>query len=259
MATVMTFVACETGDDFDADIGIEKATSEHIGWVITRNFSMWPNVSKIRSGAGKAIAMIVYVGEPGSVDASSSDYRCLAIALTDATASNGEWGRISTSTQGKYYNTWADGSETDAAKDMNGINNTKELSMKEASASIRAYTYKNGSPGMNWFLPSAGQWYKVLNGTCGLTWKDWGNCTQGSEGYDKINNMFKAAGASEAMLSENTFYWTSTEYSDEEAVYIRFSSSYGPDVWHTNKETTRVRGGSNGWISTRVRPFYAFK
>lgn len=257
ITVVLAMTACEKDEDFDADIGLSSATSEHIGWVVAENSSIYPSVDKIRSGAGNAIAMIVYVGEPGSVDSGSSKYKGLAIALNDASASSGQWSDKSSGIK-NGFSTWTDGSATDAATDMNGIEKTKSLSSSGSSAAIRALTYKKGWPGINWFLPSAGQWYKFLNGTCGLTWTDWGWCSQESAGYAKVNDMFKAAGASDAMLSISTYYWTSTEYDADEAVCVRFSSDKGVDAWHFSKNSNRIRGGENGWLNMKVRAFLAF-
>jgi hypothetical protein len=240
-------------EDSDADIGVEKATKEHIGWLIARNAAIYPSADKIGAGADAAVAMIVYVGEPGSVDPTLPNARGLAIALNDE--SGGQWGDETTGNH-HFFSIWTDGLATDAATDMNGKSNSKSQ-LANATAAMRAMTHSIGWPDMQWFLPSAGQWYKFLNGTCGQTWTEWGGCTQGADGFTKIKKMFEAAGVSNAMFSENAFYWTSTEYNAEEAVTIRFNSNFGVDVWHYEKNTSSIKMTS-GRKKMSARAFYAF-
>lgn len=255
MTAVLALTACENEDDFKADISCTEATSEHIGWLIAENGCIYQSADKIGDWAGEAVAMIVYVGEPGTVDASLPEAKRLAIALGNHYC---QWGNLETANH-HFYSTWADGAETDAMKDLNGAGNTKSQAFSGGSAALNAKTLKNRwVGGYDWLLPSAGQWYKVLNGTWGLTWTKWGWCTQGADGFTRINNMFKAAGVSDSMLSEDIIYWTSTEYDDGEAVTVQFNSEHGVDIWHYYKTTYSLKM-TNGRKRMGFRAFYAFQ
>ncbi len=118
--------------------------------------------------------MICYVGNPGSVDASSSSYRGLAISLTNA--NNNEqvyWGENGEDTSLPDYNVsgWGTGTN-DPKMDLAGISNTEFLKNKYsgyAAAKAVAYesTIAHPSSTSSWFLPTLGQWNLIVYGLFG--------------------------------------------------------------------------------------------
>ena len=201
--------------------------------------------SPVTTGA----AMIVYLGDEGET---STDYKHgLAIALSDAISGTCTWGTSSSNTSLDDKNTLSL-----AIADMAGIANTatlKDLGPDYAAAQV-AFTYFMTSPSLDltgygfsgWFLPSAGQWYKFLNGMCNLEWTDFGWATgTGSANFNAANKAFGDAGYDS--FGSDTFYWSSSEYDDNNAVNVNFNSSNGVNVGNGSK-------GSNG----RVRSFLAF-
>ena len=102
----------------------------------------------------------------------------------------------------------------------------------------------------NWFLPSSGQWLKFFEaaGVNVASWSswDWAPGT-GSDNWNKINTLLTAAGSS---IKEYFWYWSSSEYNNNEAACVHFSSSYGVLTNGRNKATVSDGAG--------VRAFFAF-
>ena len=212
------------------------------------------------------VAMIVYVGSEGETDATYN--HGLAIALSDA-STGAKWGANGTGdnlAELTDYTTWcsATPAATDADTDMAGIANTTVLVAMAGSdasnyqAGKAAADYKNSVAApegtSDWFLPSAGQWYKFFNGMCGLTWSQsdpgFGWATGGSDNLDAANKAFEDAGYDSAKFDgtgTGTYYWSSSEHDDVNAVLVLFHSSGG----------VRVNTGSKS-NSYRVRSFLAF-
>lgn len=155
-------------------------------------------------GGVTAVAVIAYVGAAGTADASSATYKGLALALTDASTA-------------ARWSTWTDATcltsqktdETAAKGDMAGIANTDELVAHTShphAAAKAAREYNGGAHPTGtsaWFLPSAGQWEKMIS-AYGLT-----NLNTTANGYTGLNN----------------YYWSSTECSNVKAWDCNFASS----------------------------------
>lgn len=243
-----------------APVPLASVTAEHVGWVIGTDGLAYITVSGIFAAEGeqKPVAMIGYVGTPGTVDASSTDtstgFRGLAIALNDAATSvawTSKSGIICTGS-----NACDDLNFPQVVASMTGINNTDYLANLECrsgssdththAAATAAHTYtgvdKEGftlasiqcSP---WFLPSTGQWFKVLQ-ACGVAtghWTSLGYCPDAdgktiddadnhcADNYNAIQRLMTAAGGA---LGER--YWTSTERTGKRfAFYVGFDRSTG--------------------------------
>ena len=230
-----------------------SATADDVGKIICSNGHIHATVSAVESGAS-AVAMIVYVGSAGTADASSSTYKGLAIALTDASISAAWYGTSSAYTSTCVYQNSTFSNHYGYA-DMKGITNTNQMANKTGNcsshtthaAATAAKNYSNTvsvpSGCSQWFLPTSGQWFRFFrNGTLNLSWSDWGYNSTGSAGYTAVNKMFTDAGATDAVFSSGALYWSSSEYSSSYAVTVRFGSSDGVYVsGHLKCNTRRVR------------------
>lgn len=245
------------------------ATVDHVGWVIGTDGKAYVTYSGV-SAAGKIpVAMIGYVGEPGTADAGSETYRGLAIALGDATTTSVSW---SSSPGVKCTTNGASADFATVIASMTGIGNTTRLVTNAcstghthaAAVAASAYDVPFFTPAdfdcSEWFLPSTGQWYKVFQG-CGVATQHWNGCgwcpdSDGKSYYDNpddnncgdnfaaIQNLMTAAGGS---FSER--YWTSTEYAASPllAFYVMFGASEGVGISFNQKG-----------YSCNVRAFIAF-
>ena len=239
---------------------LAQATSADVGKIIGADGKIYATKAAAESANTTAVAMIVYVGAAGTADASSSTYKGLAIALTDASTGSAWYGTSSSYSSTCVYQNSTFSNHYGYA-DMKGIANTNQMANKTGNCSSHtthaaATAAKNYSSTVavpancsQWFLPTSGQWLRFFrNSTLNLTWSDWGWAAgTGSDNFNKVNKMFTDAGASSAVFSSGPYYWSSSEYSASNAVTVYFLSSNGVFVSHYNKSYTR-----------RVRAFLAF-
>ena len=116
---------------------LSEATNEDVGSVIASDGNVYP-----AGTIGIApIAMIVYVGDPGTADKNSSTYRGLAIALSD----DGIYTGYDQKKSGPYNIV------LDVQGDLNGLSCPWNKPMSDAP---------EGTSG--WFIPSSGQFYLFL-------------------------------------------------------------------------------------------------
>ena len=252
-----------------APVPLASVDASHVGWVIGTDGKAYIKPSGIYAANKRPVAMIGYVGTPGTVDASSTDtstgYRGLAIALSDAVDSN-ESTSIAWTDDGSRDCTTNGCDQNDfpaIIASMTGIENTNRLASNTCgtghthSAASVASTYKVMDESMEvfaptsigcspWFLPSTGQWFKVFEG-CGVTTDQWtapGNCPGvAADNYNAIQHLMTAAGG---VLSSS--YWTSTERIGKRfAFYVGIGSTFGVSMRIYTKTGT-----------CHVRPFIAF-
>lgn len=239
-------------------VPVSRATTDDVGKVICSNGHIHDNVSDINCG-GTASAMIVYVGNAGTADASSATYKGLAVALTDASTSAAWYGTGSSYSSTCVYQNSTFSNHYGYA-DMKGIQNTNQMADKTgncashtthaAAAAAKNYSSTVAVPAncSQWFLPSSGQWFRMFrNATLNLTWSNWGYSSGSGSDYNKVNKMFTDAGANSAVFSSGALYWSSSGYDTNRAVRVRFDSSVGVSVDSNNKSYTY-----------RVRAFLAF-
>ncbi len=158
-----------------------SVSSDDIGSVIGADGKIYMNATAAAaaSPATTAVAMITYVGAAGTADASSTSYKGLALALSDANSGNtAKWCSQTIATclgSGSQYD-----SETAAKGDMAGIANTDYLIIHvpeghNHSAASAARNYNSGTHPAGtsaWFLPSAGQWDKMITAAGGYATLD---------------------------------------------------------------------------------------
>lgn len=156
-----------------------NVTTDHAGWIITADGYIYENKDAVDAAGKEGVALIFYVGEPGSVNG-GTNYRGLAIALSEAGSS--AWGydideQLCLEEQFAEY--------TDAVSylsgDSYGLQNTMNLSththkgdtgheVKEFAAK-KAMNYGQKAPvgTSGWFLGSMVQWDLYLREGCDIT------------------------------------------------------------------------------------------
>jgi len=162
-----------------APVPLSAVTEDHLGFVINQDGIVYPPGTEGQT----IIAMIGYVGGPGSADTSnpSDNWRGLAVGLAAFDKSN-----MPERTDKDNTFSWSFDkklsysiSEVDALLDLRGISNTQQMpKTPEENFSVTGYSYgwmyplgwalsryafnaPDGTSG--WFIPAAGQWVKVLN------------------------------------------------------------------------------------------------
>ena len=145
-------------------------TAKDLLKLIGANGKIYTTTAAVEAAGTTVLAKILYVGEAGSADASSSTYKGLALTLedvkTDADA-NPTWCSQSNATcLATQYKGKSFGSGDPVTTDMHGIANTNALIASshthEAATVARNYNGGNHPEGTSaWFLPSAGQWKKM--------------------------------------------------------------------------------------------------
>lgn len=238
---------------------LAELTSSAVGKLIGADGNVYATATEATNAGTSAIAMIVYVGNAGTADASSNTYKGLAIALTDASTSAAWYGTSSSYSSTCVYQNSTFSNHYGYA-DIKGIQNTNQMADKTgncashtthaAAAAAKNYSSTVDVPAncSQWFLPSSGQWFRMFrNATLNLTWSDWGWSSGSGSDYNKVNKMFTDAGANSAVFSSGARYWSSSECNSGRAVSVDFNSSYGVSVYSSNKYGTY-----------RVRAFLAF-
>lgn len=228
--------------------------------------------------AGKtAIGVIAYLGTDNftenGTNVGGSTFVGHGLVLCLKNAASGADAKWSTETSTLEFGEDAKVASLDALKratNVSGYTNTKTLAEKDDAATKykAAYAAKNytgltapaGTTG--WFLPSAQQWVKMQTGLgelgeSSITWGSWFDTTHTAA--DRWENALSKAGAAgtayDSMTSTNLYYWSSSEFSDNYAVYlfVRAAGSgdgYGFDWLAYYKTST--------YDSNRVRPVLAF-
>ena len=204
---------------------LSAATTEDVGKVAGQDGYIYDNVEAATAAGTTASAIIAYVGTAGSVDASSSTYKGLAIALTDAN-SGGTCLWCS-----EIGNTCV--SQTDAIATAitytNGIASTNTLTIDghTHAAATAASSYSTACPsGVSaWFLPSVGQWNLIVQG---LATKQAGS-TVSTNLTTSANNTYKSSNLNSVITDaggtgfQSGGYWSSTEHTSGNAWRMIFS------------------------------------
>ena len=216
---------------------LSEASVSDIGKVICSNAHIHNKVYNVEDGA-VASGMIAYVGSSGGVDASSTTYKGLAIALEDCSTSNCGVTANKNTTQYKWYTedggncvsqnstiatalTYKNGiacTETLVNSNGSGVTTFCSGHTHNAAKATAGYNVNRPSGTSSWFLPSMGQWNLILQGLTGEST----DLTTGA------NNSYKAANVNTKIIAaEGTgvwagYYWSSTEYDNSNAWDIDF-------------------------------------
>lgn len=197
---------------------VTNAVPGDLGKLIGADGKIYINQSQVSAAGTTAVAVIAYVGDAGSADASSPTYKGLALALTDANGGNKtKWCTQEREPFAPFESclTTHYDSDSDAENDMAGIDNTNYLidHAPTGHTHVPASAARNYNSGTHptgtsaWFLPSDGQWAKMVNAA-------------GGDQNLKTNASLQPV-----------YYWSSTE-----------CETYG--AWHFNFT------GNGRWINT---------
>lgn len=184
------------------------------------------------------VAMIAYVGEPGSVDDSSTDsqngYHGLALAMHNVTSGT-RW-CVNNNNPSTPCSNQSSSDISVARTWINGINRTTHLiehpdgHNHQAAKKARNYDVQPPLGTSEWFLPSLGQWQLILQGliTKGENLPEPYSTPIGTDmsnpdmGSNSFSSIFTNAGADG--------FWccmSSSEYSDEEVWWLVIAEDYG--------------------------------
>jgi len=202
LLTLVALFAISTGA-WAEDI---KATASDIGKVLCTDGSIYATKAEADAANKTAVAMIAYID--------TENNKGLALALSNA--GSGIWCSLANAfcLDAQYANT------TDVITDMDGIANTDALvghdSHTHTAASLaRNYSVTRPEGASAWFLPSAGQWQKMIDAAGGFA------------------NLRTNAG----MQSGN--YWTSTEYNKSKAFLYDFNAGSFLSVYKDEPRSVR--------------------
>ena len=210
-------------------IDLSEVTSAYVGSVITDEYQhIYKTVADAAAAGEVAVAIIAYVGAPGSVEESDANFKGLAIALSDADGGECEWA------DGDDWFGYcvSGGVDVDLNAALNLINGkacTNTLEDHTAHSHVAAVKAKKNNdtphPGdaTTWFLPSLGQWNLIVQGLAKKT----DNLTEsGNDNYkaSNLNSVITAAGGTGFVL--NGDYWSSSENNENNAWYIVLSGGY---------------------------------
>lgn len=214
-----------------------EATAEDLGKVIGADGNIYADAAAATAASTTAVAIVAYVGDAGSVDASSSTYKGLAIAMSNANGGSGAnctWGDW-----GATYHCVSESNDiATAIRYKDGISSTNTLTSDghyheaaTAAASNNGTAAPTGTSG--WFLPSIGQWNLIVQG---LASKKAGSAvTTDITRWDE-NDTYKASNLNSVITDAggtgfNGDYHSSTQYDSEECWHMSISSgrawSYG--------------------------------
>ena len=203
-----------------------------LGRVIGANGYAYVNTTAAIAAGTTASGIIAYIGSKGSVDASSSTYKGLAIALTDA--NNGSYCQWYNNNSSKCLSQ-APAIDT-ALGYKNGIASTSTLTSDghthAAATACKTFSTAKPSGTSAWFLPSLGQWNLIAQG---LATKKKGSTVSTDLPTDEnstykatnLNSVITAVGGTEFRNS----YWSSTEYDGNAAWYMSFN--YGRAAYYS--------------------------
>lgn len=227
-------VTLAAGRTYTSTVALSNA---QIGTLFGADGNIYANEAATTAAGTTPIAMICYVGAAGSADTStgSEAYVGLALALSDASL-----GKMCNQIYATCLTTqYLSGQQTN---DMSGIANTDYLISHDpdghghaAANSARNYNGGTHPRGTSvWFLPSAGQWDKMVN-ACK-------NVLGTENNYKDLRDGFSTRGGTN-MLKDH--YRTSTENTVSRAFRFDFSSGNNGNIDYK-------------YLNSWVRPAFAF-
>ena len=215
----------------------------------------------IPNNPGKTPIAIIFSTSTTSNDVTQSYIHGYAMALKDiALTYTWEDGQMDNSDLDNYNgNSYLD------RMDMEGFKNSLfEGSGYHASmAAQNSYGVAAPTGTSGWFLPSSGQWFKIISNlgslaTTGISVDGWHGTTENmisARVAHSINNRMSVLPSSSydpfevvTPTGESIYYWSSTEYDNDDALAACFGND-GSMLFATNKAKN---------VACRVRPIIAF-
>lgn len=252
-------VVPETDETF---VKPEKEFRVNTGSIIGSDYGLYSGLADAYAAGVQPIAIVVIAPDPfgGSIEVEyGSNYHYMAIALADvspaAWAANERSFDICASRETDYdFVTFLDGAKWTASMAWGCNNRGHSHPIAKACRDFvpegSTYEAHDVSVFSNWFLPSAGQWVKVLveldpehikwNNNTGLFRE-----TIVGNTYDALHSLFLNAGIVECTPSG--IYWTCTDRSDDIGCYIKlekdkpitFSAEYDDEAEKTKQYKAR--------------------
>jgi len=221
-------------------LAMASATADDLGSLLASDGKIYATGAAATAASTTAIGVIAYLGtdnftENGTnVGGSPFVGHGLVLCLKNA-ASAIAW---STESVPKFLGqevTNVDGLKR--TTNVSGYTNTATLTTDEeiaakypAAKAAKNYTGLTAPAGTTgWFLPSAQQWVKMIEGLGGLTdgaplWTSWFDTSH--KGADKWKAALSKAGPGnyDSMTSADRYYWSSSEQNGSAAVYLRLDA-----------------------------------
>ena len=198
-------------------IALSAVTSDYVSCVITSDGYVYATVDDATADGKTAVAIITYVGDAGTADASSSSYKGLALALTNANSGNQT---VWCSQHSETCLTTQYAAISSEFNDMAGIANTDALvghaththAAANAARSNNSTAHPTGTS--DWFLPSAGQWQKMVNAagshvnlrTFASLWTNTYWTSTEHDAFNAYSRDFNNNSSSIAFKDEGSFY-----------------------------------------------------
>ena len=199
-----------TGKVYNVRKTLAAASPYAVGKIIGANGNIYASATAAEADNTTALAMIAYVGDDAETSSSNTTFKNgLALALEDVSVEKTWCSQTSATCLGTQY--------TSKFDDLAGIANTDALvnytgHTHDAASAARNYNSGTHPTGTSaWFLPSAGQWQKMID----------------------------AVGLSNLGLEDRGYYWSSTERNARTAWY--FSSGSGSWSTHAKDDGRLVR------------------
>ena len=266
---------------------VRNVTADHVGWLIAGDGSVYENYAAVTAAGKTPVALICYVGEPGTADGNSLYNRGLAIALGDANGGEGmylcekgyadhsqwilhKWYSVNRHDEASIQHIGS-GQADDPLNDIYGYQQTMTLLAHNqlsghgdgAALAPRLAITNNGTLPPNgttgWFIPGLGQWnlmIKGLMGGDGLRW-GWQDCYK----LKYVNARLAQAG-----LSGTPYDPSFAEYNEEDYIDNQYTTTTFMNQDETYQTPYCITTGLPSFsinisflsIPTRIRSFLAF-
>ena len=260
IAKATTAAATEAGKYYQTTV--KMAT---LGDLMGQDGKFYANADAITAPT-KAIGVIGYLGNDATTEAiANGGGHGLVLCLKDA-ESGVAWSTEYVSKFSGQEVTSVDGLKR--TENVSGYTNTATLTADAVTAAkypaakaAKEYTTLAAPTGTTgWFLPSAQQWVKMIEGLGALeensiTWQNWFDTNHTAA--DKWETALSKAGSGnyDSMTSSKLYFWSSSEYSDDGAVVLVV------DATGTGSGVGFLWNGFNkdqNFSNRRVRPVLAF-
>ena len=258
-------ITLDEGKIYTSAVALKKV---NIGDLFGADGNVYADAAAVSAAGTTAIGVVAFLDQTGTYnEITEKNYgggHGLVLCLKNA-ASNVKWSTEIVSKFPGQEVTNADGLKR--TENVSGYTNTATLTVDAATtAKYPAAAEAKGYTGLTapasttgWFLPSAQQWVRMMTGLGGLsegdiTWLSWYN-NDHSAATAWENAMAKAGTkgtAYDSVTDDYRKYWSSSEFSDNIAVYliVYATDGYGFRWGHDFKD------GSG--TDNRVRPVLAF-
>lgn len=207
------------------DRGYDKAK---VNQFIGKDGNLYNSKDAARTAGTEAVALVVYVGKDADTS-NDKEYHGLAVALEYADDGNHvKW--CSDAENTLFFQETKDKEQATWPTQLDGIKRTTHIAVSNnncrAADLARNYDVEDFDPEdydmSDWFLPSVGQVLKCL------TTSPWNIPITYKTNSDYIvtitsDNMTSILGRWRGAMDQSTWaFWTSTEYTKDEAVYVNF-------------------------------------